>query len=95
MEVSIAGMSNWKWVKVQAKAEWVCDVCSTCGDDRCCSRPAKWLKHPNVFLTKSDRSLRFPREGHIGDIALCDLCFDNHKDRITEEWLRRNEVDED
>ena len=85
-------MPKWKWVKVKIKAEWVCDECATCGDQNCCARPAKWIKHPNAKLSPTRRSLSFPREGHISDIALCDLCFDVHKDRVIEEWINKNEI---
>ena len=61
-------MKDFKWVKVRKKKEWSCDVCRTCGDPRCCTPPVKWLKHPNIAL--------------LGDVALCNLCFDNHKEKI-------------
>lgn len=82
-------MLSWKWVKVRNKEEWTCDVCRICGDKKCCERPAKWLKHPNVRLSPAQKSLRFSHEGHISDIALCDLCFDAHKDRVIQEHTER------
>ena len=61
-----------KWVKVRNKKEWVCSVCRTCGDNMCCSTPAKWIKHPNVYS--------------LCDISLCDKCFDGHHERLLKEF---------
>ena len=69
-----------KWVKVKNKKEWACDVCGICGDPECCASPVKWLKHPNVYA-------RLMRIGDVlvGDLSLCDKCFDGHHERILKE----------
>ncbi len=77
-----------KWVKVKNKKEWACDVCGICGDHECCAAPAKWLKHPNVYARR-ERGLRIGSV--VGDISLCDRCFDGHHERILKEIGRTNE----
>jgi hypothetical protein len=77
-----------KWVKVRNKKEWACDACRTCGDNACCSTPAKWIKHPNVYPPKT---FRFRYEGSLGDLALCDKCFDANHERLVKEFMENEE----
>jgi len=80
-----------RWVKVRDKKNWACDNCGTCGDNMCCSPPAKWLKHPNVYPPKNltRRGLRY--EGSLGDLALCDKCFDPNHVRLVKEFKESEE----
>lgn len=84
-----------KWRKVRNKAEWVCDVCMTCGDPKCCSKPAKWLKrlelttnaerdaqNDAVWAEDAGQKLHGEKLTDLGgELALCDACFDEWQPR--------------
>ena len=78
-----------RWVKVRDKKNWVCDNCSPCGDPEASKPPAKWIKHPNVYPPKD--LFRFRYEGSIGDLALCDKCFDENHERLVKEFKENRE----
>ena len=84
-----------KWRKVRNKAEWVCDVCRTCGDESCYSSAAEWIKRLELTTNRERDALHDarwaadagPLQGLTvidsdDEFALCNACWDTWQPRI-------------
>lgn len=90
-----------KWRRVRNKAQWVCDICRTCGDESCCEdSPAEWIKRLELTTNRERDALHDarwgadagPRQGSAvidwdDQLCLCNACWDAWQPR-TEKALQ-------
>ena len=78
-----------KWRRVRNKAQWVCDICRTCGDESCCDSAAEWIKRLELTTNRERDALHDarwaadagPLQGLTvidsnDEFALCNACWD-------------------